>query len=120
MDSVIAAWMNRVASNSSMNKFVIERYFETKWYLKPKANFFSSSNPYFVCVDMNRTKDGGSEYFGGAKYYLMVGVRIEKGIPTDKRIIEFCKELSDATGLPVWCNPGGHELFHGYEKPAYL
>jgi hypothetical protein len=116
----VGEWMKDIGRQLNKNRFIVERYYETKWHLRPKTGFlspfFSSPTPYFVSVDMNKTKDGGSEYFGSAKYYLYVAIRSENGIPTDERIKGFCKELSDRTKLPVWCNPRGHELFHGYNR----
>jgi hypothetical protein len=93
------------------DKFVIERYLETHWYIRPKSSMFSRETGHFGLIEFNKNHNN----FPNGTYFLIVSFHDHpKGrSPGDQRIKELCKVLTEATGLNIHGFRNSHELFWG-------
>ena len=95
--------------------FILTKPFRAIWrtHRRPKKSLFSSAKPSGYLVDVTLIKTS----FPGSNHVFIVEFQrhTDGSAPVSKRVIAFCKELSEATDLPIRGRAGsGLECFYGY------
>jgi hypothetical protein len=96
-------------------KFLVVKLRDNQWrvYRYPKKTWFSRSQPPEVLIEVTLNKS----LFLDSNHVFDIAFHPhpDSSMPQDGRVIRFCEELSEATGLPITARAGSAQVcFYGY------